>query len=77
MSGSQGASRGGRYRTYEGTRFVVCGYEGADLEAVVERIDALGGSVLSRSQRQHVTPHIVVCGNVNDPAYRVSLGCDA
>jgi hypothetical protein len=72
MSGSQGAnSRGGRYRTYEGTRFVVCGYENADLEAVVQRIDALGGSVLSRGQRQHVTPHIVVCGNVNDPTYRV------
>lgn len=75
MSGSQGANiRGGRYRAFEGTRFVVCGYEGADLEAVVERIDALGGSVLSRSQRQHVTPHIVVCGNVSDPTYRVSLG---
>jgi hypothetical protein len=73
MSGSQGAnSRGGRYRAFEGTRFVVCGYEGADREALVERIDALGGFVLSRSQRQHQTPHVVVCGNVNDATYRVS-----
>jgi hypothetical protein len=78
MSGSQGAhSRGGRYRAFEGTRFLVCGYEGADREALVERIDALGGSVLSRSQHQHQTPHVVVCGNVNDPTYRVSCDDDA
>ena len=73
MSGSQGASsRGGRYRAFEGSLFVVCGYEGAELEAVVERIDALGGTVLSRSQQRHQTPHVVVCGSVNDPTYRVS-----
>lgn len=59
------------YACFESTRVLVCGFsEDTVLQQLTKAIEAGGGRVVTRLS-QRALPHIIICGNVLDKAYRV------
>jgi hypothetical protein len=73
MSSASGppCSSAGRPQTFADTIILIAGFEPAELDRL-ERLCLEGGSKVQRRARQNAPAHVLVCGNVMDPVFRVS-----
>lgn len=61
-----------RYATFNSTKVLICGYPGDDIKALAKSIEDEGGKVLTKVYRG-ACPHVIVCGTVVDPTWKVCL----
>lgn len=63
-----------QHGSFRETTVLVCGFADADRDALVSRVQEMGGNTQTRLHSTTL-PHVVVCGKMLDEHYRVCFAC--